>query len=156
MNIKEEKAKTKIDNEIQEIEGVPEKKERDFVKLLSDQLHLDDKYFTSRVNLFFLAESLLLITYVTSLTIEASNKIISFIIGFFGIFITYLYMIVLWRHTINIHNIKDELENLYPNYKKMKRCIMIPGGANMIFGRVLPGTFFIFWIILLAITFFFY
>lgn len=102
------------------------KEEHGYAKLLLDELRREDELFTSRFNLFLIAESLLFLSYATFLNIEHINKkIIIFIMGFLAILITIIYSVTLRRTHKRIGEIRDELkkENRYYNdFVEMRVC----------------------------------
>jgi hypothetical protein len=102
------------------------KEEHGYAKLLLEELRREDKLFTSRFNLFLIAESLLFLSYATFLNIEHINKkIIIFIMGFLAILITIVYSTILRRTYKRIGEIRDELkeENRYYNdFVEMRVC----------------------------------
>jgi len=64
----------KKDTDYTEIEGMPEKKDTDYAELLLDELRKDDELFTSRLNLFLVAEALLLLSYATFMNIQGIDE----------------------------------------------------------------------------------
>ena len=107
------------------IKGIPCRGDYDYAELLLDELRREDELFTSRFNLFLIAESLLFLSYATFLNIEHINKIIIFIMGLLAILITIVYSTILRRTHKRIGEIRDALEETYPNYEKfveMRAC----------------------------------
>ena len=147
-------AEVKNKKEIEEKKKLEEEKKNwNWRNLIFNELKREDGLFTSRVNLFLVAESLLFLSYIASLDVEKCDKCVSGIIVFLGLLITIFYLIILPRHTVNIDRLKTELEKKDSLYKKMKHEIMIPGYANTTLGMALPITFLAGWIALLAIKF---
>lgn len=121
-----------------------------------DTLVHDYTVFNGRVNMFLLSESMLIITYVTSLNLEPFFKTTSILINLLGITITSLYIIVLGRNTDNIQNQKKELMKYHILFKEFyeKRIAVTHRvrSSNIFLGKFLPIAFFFFWFILLFIV----
>ena len=66
----------------------------------------EDNLFANRVNLFLVAESMLFISYVTSL----GNEYVSTIIGILGIFLTLSIGFINIRASENINILKNEMD----------------------------------------------
>lgn len=101
------------------------KEEHGYAKLLLDELRREDKLFTSRFNLFLIAESLLFLSYATFLNIKEIDKIIIGIMGLLAILITIVYSTILRRTYKRIGEIRDELEKenqYYKRFVEMRVC----------------------------------
>ena len=112
-----EKEANKKDNDGEKGKIKPE----DMSELLRKNIDKEDKLFTSRVNLFLVAESLFFVSYVTLLTISDLNKCNVFIIILLGIAVTVMYWFILGIQVENIKRLKYRLEEIDPAYKKKKR-----------------------------------
>lgn len=124
----------------------------------------ETELFTSRVNLFFVAEAMLFVSYVTSLNLDIPNRFIFDICGFtldiipgllicLGVITAIIFLFVLIRHAINNNETKKELEKIDSIYKEIfnirkKRF----GSADVVLSHLLPGTFFFAWWILWYFT----
>lgn len=112
----------------------------------------EDELFSNRVNLFLVAESMLFISYVTSLNILALNKCISIVIGILGITVTVLCGFVNIRASTALNKLKDRLEetdNVYESLRKEHGQVSV----NVVLGWLLTIAFFVVWISLLILNF---
>ena len=125
--------------------------EHDYAKLLLEELRREDKIFTSRFNLFLIAESLLFLSYATFLNITVDNKIIIGIMGLLAISITIVYSVILRRTHKRIGEIRDALEETYPNYKKFVDMRVCKGYVHLWLWR-LTLLFLLAWIGLLIFS----
>ena len=132
------------------IRGVPQRNDRDKAELLLDELRREDELFTSRLNLFLVAESLLFLSYATFLGVLNLNNLIIYEINLLGICITFIYAVVINRSAIYIDEIRGKLTDIYPNYKELKDEREGKGNVNNWF-RSLPIVFIIAWIMLFFI-----
>ena len=112
------------------------------IKYTREYLQNENNQFTQRINLFFLAESMLFISYVTSLNINNISLLIPFLLIFVGTATTVFIMFVLWRQAECIQNTKNrlrEIDNFYDeiiNLRKEQK-----GAANIVVSQLLPGIF---------------
>jgi Ca2+/Na+ antiporter len=109
------------------------------------RLHQEDNLFTSRINLFLVAESMMLISYITSLNLGILNKWISIMLSCLAILISCVFLLILYNHSIHIRQLRVSLEDMYPEYKEErdKKPIVY---ANVFLGIILPLIFCIVWI----------
>lgn len=109
-------------------------------------LYGDYDVFNRRVNMFLLSESMLLISYVTSLNI--GNQSSGFMINSLGISISILYSYVLWRQANNIEINKKFLVKVHCYFRKMsaERSRGIP--SNIVLGIILPLILLLIWVLL--------
>ena len=101
------------------------KEEHGYAKLLLEELRREDELFTSRFNLFLIAESLLFLSYATLLNKSEIDKIIVGIMGLLGILITIIYSVTLRRTHKRIGEIREKLreENkYYRDFEDMREC----------------------------------
>ena len=144
---KNEKVK-KIEEGKEKVKKIEEGKGK--LEFVYRYLRYEDSLFTSRVNLFFVAQSLLFISYFTYLTIEDSNKYIGLVIIFLGMIIALLYLFIFSRHKANLDLLKEQLKQLkHYGYYENVREITIEGYANPVLGWCLPILFLIAWWIIL-------
>lgn len=122
--------------------------ENDYAKLLLDELRREDKLFTSRFNLFLIAESLLFLSYATLIVHENINKSIIVIIGLLAFLITIVYSIILRRTKSRIGEIRDELRIANSNYKRFEDMRISKGNVHLLLWR-LTLLFFFAWLGLL-------
>jgi hypothetical protein len=122
--------------------------ENDYAKLLLDELRREDKLFTSRFNLFLIAESLLFLSYATLIVHENINKSIIVIIGLLAFLITIVYSIILRRTKSRIGEIRDELRIANSNYKRFEDMRISKGNVHLLLWR-LTLLFFFAWVGLL-------
>ena len=101
-------------------EEYSDKERNDLKKHGFDLLFHEDKLFTTRVNLLLVAESLLFISYVTSLNMEL-NKCISVVISGLGITITIFFGFVNIRASENLEKLKEEIEKIFTFYQKIRK-----------------------------------
>ena len=128
------------------VQGLPQEADYDYVELILDELRKDDELFTSRLNIFFLAESLLFLSYATLIQNGNNGKILLFM-GLLAILITFIYLVVISRTAIYINELKGRLIPLYPNYARFRRERVTPSGVNYLLVS-LPLVFLVAWIIL--------
>jgi len=115
-------------------------------------LEYEDRLFTTRVNLLLIAESLLFLSYVTTICCEQYIKnCISITIGLIGLIITILIGYVNIRAFENLKKHKETIEDIFPFYKKMRQQRML-GSANMVLSWLVTIIFVIAWIVLLVIN----
>lgn len=125
--------------------------EQNYAKLLLEELRREDKIFTSRFNLFLIAESLLFLSYATLMVNEKINKPIIGIIGLLSILITIVYSTILRRTKSRIGEIRDELMIENPNYKRFVDMRVCKGNVHLWLWR-LTLLFLFSWIGLLILS----
>ena len=114
-------------------------------------LEHENKLFTTRVNLLLVAESLLFLSYVTTLGNPQINNCVVFTIGIIGLIITFLIGFVNIRASINLEKLKETIDDIYSFHKKMRQQRVF-GSANIILGWILTIVFIIAWIVLLVLN----
>ena len=124
-------------------------------KLILDFTYHEDKLFTSRVNLFFVAESILILSFSTLLTNE-KTRIISVILTLVGTYITVVYLLFFKRQLKMMDRLKnaglDEKLDLCPEYRKMRNEIYkmyYPSEyphIHFYLGIIIPITFLLTWL----------
>jgi len=133
------------------------KDSKEYGKFIMDFIYHEDRIFTSRVNLFLIAESLLILSYVTILCNNLRE--FSYLLGLTGIIITSFYFKVLSGNYKILEKLKkvalDEEKDYCPHYRKMKRDIYFRHRSNLILGISIPGVFLTLWIILFIFSFIF-
>jgi hypothetical protein len=107
------------------------KEEHGYAKLLLDELRREDELFTSRFNLFLIAELLLFLSYATFMGIDDINKIIIGIMGLLAILITIVYSTILRRTKKLIGEIRDELKKENQYYKKFIELRLSKGKVHL-------------------------
>lgn len=122
--------------------------EQNYAKLLLDELRREDKLFTSRFNLFLIAESLLFLSYAILIGNGNINKSIIVIIGLLAFLITIVYSIILRRTKSHIGEIREELRIVNPNYKRFEDMRISKGNVHLLLWR-LTLLFFFAWVGLL-------
>ena len=125
--------------------------EHDYAKLLLEELRREDKIFTSRFNLFLIAESLLFLSYATLMANEKINKPIIGIMGLLSILITIVYSTILKRTYKRIGEIRDELGIANPSYKRFVDMRVCKGHVHLWLWR-LTLLFLLTWIGLLIFS----
>lgn len=110
----------------------------------------ENELFTNRINLFLLAESLLFLSYVTTLVNIQINNCISVLINILGIAITILFGYVIVRHANNLESLKTTIDEYFPFHKKIRgRRTGIP--TNIVLSWILIFVFLITWLILFVL-----
>ena len=134
------------------------------IEYLRQYIQSESELFTSRVNLFFVAEAMLFVSYVTSLipgiidifTYEVFGSMLDIIpslLIWLGITTAIIFLFVLRRHAINNHQTKQQLKDIDIVYKEIfnlrkKRF----GSADIVLSQLLPGAFLFAWWILWLFT----
>lgn len=121
---------------------------KDLTDYLTKHLLHESKIFMDRVNLFFVAESLFLASYVYTICTEECGKCIGKIMPYFGVIVTLCYLFVLERQYLNIGKLMKKLIEIDEDYMDLVEE-RIGGSANFILGRVLPFVFLILWLLFL-------
>jgi hypothetical protein len=136
----------------------------DDIDYLRKKIINEDSLFTNRINLLFVAESMLFISYFTALgiinKIPSEMKILLNYLIIFGIISNIFFMFVLWRQSNDIGGLKNKLENLEEIEKKEKNNKISKeikesrnwGSANIILSQLLTSLFLFIWIIFGWIT----
>jgi hypothetical protein len=123
-----------------------------FKKYALDFLSHENKLFTSRVNLLLVAESLLFISYVTSLTSNiAINNNVHYLLCFLGIAITILFWLINARSARNLERLKLTIDDALPFHKKlrsMRSNPKIPFSTNIALSWILSFVFLYIWLTL--------
>ena len=127
--------------------SVERRLEREYDRKLN-KIHQEDNLFTSRINLFLVAESMLLISYVTSLNFSKDNDLIGLLLIILAIALTLVFWNILNKNVDYIKQLRTNLEDAYPSYKEERDKKPITY-ANDLLGFVLPFVFLIVWIILI-------
>ncbi len=119
-----------------EVKGKKRKYSKEYDDFLMEFMYHEDKVFTSRMNLFLVAESLLLLSFVT-LVNNKDLKIISYYLNVGAIIITFFYSMALWINLMYMKKLQDAAinDNLCLNYKKMKEEIYNIQDVPIIFRR---------------------
>lgn len=133
-------------------------KKAEYGKFIMDFMYREDNVFSSRVNLFLITESLLLLSYVT-LLINNSLKRLCYYLSIAGIIITISYTIALiinLRYMRRLQNAAlDTNLNYCPNYRKLKEEIYCIFDIHLLFRHpnlyliFIPFVILIVWIIFL-------
>lgn len=129
------------------VQGLPQEADYDYAELILDELRKDEELFTSRLNLFLVAESLLFLSYATFMNIGGIDEKIMGLTGVLAILITFIYLVVINRTVIYINELKRRLMKIYPNYDTFRTDRICAGNVNNCL-RCLPLIFFVAWIIL--------
>ena len=131
---------------------IDENDEKDFKKNCFKMLYHEDKLFTTRVNLLLVAESLLFLSYVTTICCEQNIKnCISVTIGITGLIMTILIGFVNIRASSNLEELKKLIDKTYPFYKKIRKKRVF-GSANIVLGWIITILFILTWVVLLALN----
>lgn len=120
-------------------------------------LHADN-LFTNRINLLLVAESLLVLSYISSFGIDSLRENgVSFAIAVIGTVITAIFWFVSNRQRGEIEDIKCRIEKLDEDYKQSRENrkfarLGILAAANFWLGTVFPLLFIPLWLFLLSRT----
>jgi len=106
-------------------------------KELKDRLHTEQVFFSQRLNMFFVAESMLIIAFITILSNEVGYNI-DFLFAIVGTVVTFIFFFVFWDNS-------KELKNLAVKVKNQTNYVGISPSINYFFGIVLPSLFIIIW-----------
>lgn len=122
----------------------------------------EDSLLNSRENLFLLTESILFLSYITSLTLLDLAPFLHFIIALISLLTSYLFFKILQVTIEHLRIMKDELKQKYPYYKrikdslskKVKRNLNKPGRVNTWLGICLPIIVMIIWVLCIGYSVF--
>jgi len=127
-------------------------------KLILDFTYHEDRLFTSRVNLFLVAESILILSFAT-LLINEKTRTVSFILSLVGVYITGVYLLFFKRQLKMMDNLKNaglnEELDLCPEYRKMRNEVYkmyYPSDyahIHFYLGLIIPITFLLTWLALM-------
>jgi hypothetical protein len=112
-----------------------------------------DGLYHQRFNFFMVAESMLIVSFTTSLVPQSIPFVISFAIALLGLVFTFSWAYVNRRFDFRIMWLNDEKLQKYENYKKYLKCLSlksIPTGFFLT--NLLPTATFFFWYFLLHYT----
>lgn len=119
-------------------------------KILFEMSMHENEIFTNRINLFFLAESMLFVSFATSMTnitsVDFKIHISSLLIAL-GISTTILFMFVLWRHSKDLYILKKKVDDKIPIIKEIRKQ-RDWGSANIILSQLFPEAFLFIWLLL--------
>jgi len=127
-------------------------------KWLDDLLYREDNLYSSRINFLLLSQSMLLLSYITS--IYALNNVENFfaiLISILALFVTGFFTMIFHRTVDYIHYLKGNLEEKSPRYKEIwgkrrnnegKKIL----GVNILVGEGISICFFTVWIFLLFLS----
>jgi len=115
----------------------------------------EELLLNNRENLFLLTESILFLSYITSLTILNLAPFLHFFIALISLPASYLFFKILQVTIENLRIMKDELKQKYPHYKRIKELLAIkvkrklnkPEEVNTWLGIRLPKVVLIIWAI---------
>ena len=116
-------------------------------KLQTDRLHQENQIFSSRLNLLLIGESMLLVSYVSTLNLDATIKSwMPFTLSILGSVITFVFWIIIWDHSNYIRKLAKKLKEDFPDVGILKEN---PVSAITIFLSIMiPLIFILIWIIL--------
>ncbi len=104
-----------------------------------NKLYQENTLFTNRLSLFFVAESMLFISYVSAINLAETTKFFGIIICTLGIAVTFSFALVFFGHVNYINKLKEKLDKFDEEY---------PKDYNDILGKSLPMFFVAVWVIL--------
>ncbi len=108
-------------------------------------LHEDD-LFSSRVNFFVVAQSMLLIAFAIN---SYENPKLTLILGLTGILFVLIWLYVsICQVYFLINRIKAKLEEKWPEYR-VRKGIWLLGEPNMWLGIIFPSVLIIVWVFLM-------
>lgn len=115
----------------------------DRIVLASDRrynrLYQENTLFATRLSSFFIAESMLLISYASAINLIGTVKIFGSVICTLGVFVTLGFVPVFFSHISYINKLKAELDKFGEEY---------PRDYNDFLGKSLPVILTIIWIVL--------
>ena len=114
-------------------------------KELKDRLHTEQVFFSQRLNMFFVAESMLIISFITTLNIELEHNI-EFLLAIIGGIVTCMFQFVFWDNS-------KEIKKLAIKVKEQTDYVGISPSINYFFGIMLPAVFIVVWIYFIYISF---
>lgn len=108
---------------------------KDQVEFILGQLRYEGELFSARVNMFLLAESILIVAYFyIKCSIACVNDVSSFVVASIGIVITTNYSRVFNRQTDNIRGLDLHLRIIDKDYKEIAINRGSKFSANVILG----------------------
>lgn len=110
-------------------------------KEIKDNLKSEQTFFSQRLNLFFIAESMLIIAFVTTINADGSY-IFKFLLSIVGFSITACFFYPFIDNAIELKKLAKEVEK-QTGYHSFSTI------ANFFFGIIFPITFLIVWIIIM-------
>ena len=121
---------------------------------LDDLLYREDVLYSNRINYFILAQSLLLVSYVTADGATSSSNLIKLGINTLGLIVTFIFYVIFSRTVDYIHYLRRELKDEAPRYKEIwlnKKNLEGKKikGANITIGEGISLLFFSLWILFL-------
>lgn len=117
-------------------------------KLQTDRLHQENEIFSSRLNLLLVGESMLLVSYVSSLALNDSIKSwLPYTLCFLALLITAVFWAIIIEHSKYISKLAKKIKDDFPDVGILKEN---PVGAITIFlSLMIPLIFICIWGILL-------
>jgi len=76
-----------------------------------NRLYQEENLFSSRMNLFVIAESMLLISYITSLTLQDAHHWIAYATSLLGIIVSLSFLIVFFDQSRHIKDFRKDLKD---------------------------------------------
>ncbi len=111
-------------------------------ELQTDRLHQENEIFSSRLNLLLVGESMLLVSYVSSLALNESIKSwLPYTLCFLGILITAVFWTMIIEHSKYISKLSKKIKEDFPEIGILKEN---PVGAITIFLSLMIPLIFIF------------
>ena len=89
--------------------------------LQTDRLHQENQIFSSRLNLLLVGESMLLVSYVGALSLDASTKSwLLWTLCILGIFITAVFWVIIIDHSKYIIKLHNKIKKDFPDVGILK------------------------------------
>jgi len=89
-------------------------------ELQTDRLHQENVIYSSRLNLLLIGESMLLVSYVSALSLEASKKWVLFDLSVLGIIITAVFWVIIWEHSKYISKLQKKIKRDFSDVDILK------------------------------------
>lgn len=107
-----------------------------------NRLHQEQSLFSTRLNMFFVAESMLILAYISALNIE-SAAYLNWVFGVIGLVVTIIFLFVFYDQAKYIVGFIEKIEEFDTDYKNPSKQ------TNIILGLFLPLIFCVVWFIFL-------
>jgi len=113
-------------------------------ELQTVRLHQENEIFSSRLNLLLVGESMLLVSYVSALSLDSSKRWILFILSILGLLITTVFMVIIREHSKYISRLVEKMKNDYPGIDILKENPV--GAITRYLSFMVPSIFFSIWL----------
>jgi len=115
-------------------------------ELQTDRLHQENVIFSSRLNLLLIGESMLLVSYVSALNLDATTK--SWILPalcIIGFVITIVFQIIIFEHSKYIFKLAEKIKKEFPDVGILKENPV--SNITRFLSLMIPSAFIVIWFI---------